>query len=182
MRDHEPISMFSALRIRTRLPLSWYRLSILVVIVDQLSKVLASNHLEFNTPLVLLPVFNITLHHNYGAAFSFLADSGGWQRWLFSAIAIGVGAFLAVWMARLKRNQTLLMASLALVLGGAIGNVIDRLRFGYVVDFLSVHWDSHYFPTFNIADSAITIGAALLLLDMLRNPHHHGSTQGGAAK
>lgn len=175
MRDHQPISLFSALRIRTRLPLGWYRFAIVVVIVDQLTKLFATMHLEFNVPHEILPVLNLTLHHNTGAAFSFLYDAGGWQRWLFSAIALAAGVFISIWMARLKRGQTLLMASLALVLGGAIGNVIDRLRFGYVVDFISVHWHEHAFPTFNIADSAITVGAALLLLDMLLHPQNHDS-------
>jgi signal peptidase II len=177
MRDHDrPISMFGALRFRTRLPMNWYRLSILVIIVDQLTKLWASTALEYNVPKVILPFFDIVLHHNTGAAFSFLHDAGGWQRWLFSAIALVVSAGLAVWMARLKRGQTLLMASLSLVLAGAIGNVIDRLRFGHVVDFISVHYAEVYrFPTFNIADAAITIGAALMVLDMVRNPHNHGS-------
>lgn len=182
-RKDEPISMFSALRFRTRLPMNWYRLAVVLIIVDQLTKVWVSATLAYDTPKVILPILNITLHHNTGAAFSFLHDAGGWQRWLFSAIALVVGAGIAIWMARLKRGQTLLMASLALVLAGAIGNVIDRLRFGYVVDFISVHYGDAYFPTFNIADSAITIGAILMLLDMVRNPQNHGSAQrDGSAK
>lgn len=177
MRDHDrPISMFSALRFRTRLPMNWYRLAIVLVIVDQLTKMWVTNALEYGVPKVILPFFDLLLHHNTGAAFSFLHDAGGWQRWLFSAIALIVGVGIAVWMARLKRGQTLLMASLALVLAGAIGNVIDRLRFGYVVDFISVHYaDVYRFATFNIADTAITIGAVLMLLDMVRNPHNHGA-------
>lgn len=182
MRNEGPISLFSALRFKTRLPLGWYRFAVVVVIVDQVTKLLATMMLEYNVPKVILPFFNITLHHNTGAAFSFLSDAGGWQRWLFSAIALVVGAFIAVWMARLKRGQTLLMSSLALVLGGAIGNVIDRVRFGYVVDFISVHYADYYFPTFNIADSAISVGAALMLLDMVRNPQNHNSTGSEAAK
>jgi signal peptidase II len=181
--DGEPISMFSALRFRTRLPMNWYRLAVVLVIVDQLTKVWATATLEYNTPKVVLPILNITLHHNTGAAFSFLHDAGGWQRWLFSGIALVVGAGIAIWMARLKRGQVLLMASLALVLAGALGNVIDRLRFGYVVDFISVHYGDAYFPTFNIADSAITIGAILMLLDMVRNPQNHASaTRDGSAQ
>jgi signal peptidase II len=135
--------------------------------------------LQYGVPVVILPVFNFTLQHNTGAAFSFLHDAGGWQRWLFSAIAIVVGIGIAVWMARLKRGQTLLMASLALILGGALGNVVDRLRFGYVVDFISVHYADYYFPAFNVADSAISIGAGLLLLDMLLHPQHHNSSRDG---
>lgn len=177
MRDNEPISMFSALRFKTRLPLTWYRLAVIVIIVDQLVKMWATLALEYGVPKVILPVFNITLQHNTGAAFSFLHDAGGWQRWLFSAIALVVGLVIIVWMARLKRGQSLLMASLTLVLGGALGNVIDRLRFGYVVDFISVHYGDHYFPAFNIADSAITIGAGLMLLDMVLHPQHHNSSR-----
>jgi signal peptidase II len=181
MRDDRPgngqfISMFSALRFRTRLPMNWYRLAIVLVIIDQLTKLWASTALDYNEPVPILPFFDIVLHHNTGAAFSFLHDAGGWQRWLFSAIAGGVGIGIVIWMARLKRGQTLLMTSLTLVLGGAIGNVIDRVRFGYVVDFISIYWpDLYRFPTFNFADSAITIGAALMLLDMVRNPQNHGS-------
>lgn len=177
MRDNEPISLFSALRFKTRLPLGWYRFAVVVVIVDQIAKLWATMTLQYGIPKVILPVFNFTLQHNTGAAFSFLHDAGGWQRWLFSAIALIVGVALMVWMARLKRGQTLLMTSLALVLGGALGNVVDRLRFGYVVDFISVHYADYYFPAFNVADSAITIGAGLLLLDMLLNPHHHSSSE-----
>jgi signal peptidase II len=177
MRENEPISMFSALRFKTRLPLGWYRLAVVLVIVDQLAKMWASLTLEYGVPKVILPVFNFTLQHNTGAAFSFLHDAGGWQRWLFSAIALIVGAVIVVWMTRLKRGQTLLMASLTLVLGGALGNVIDRLRFGYVVDFISVHYADYFFPAFNIADAAITIGAALMLLDMVLHPQHHNASR-----
>ncbi len=177
MRDHEPISMFSALRFNTRLPMGWYRLAIVVVILDQLTKLWATFALQYGVPVVVLPVFNFTLQHNTGAAFSFLHDAGGWQRWFFSVIAIVVGIGIAIWMTRLKRGQTLLMTSLTLLLGGAVGNVIDRLRFGYVVDFISVHYSEYYFPAFNIADAAITIGAGLLLLDMVLNPHNHKSAE-----
>jgi signal peptidase II len=180
MRDHEPISMFSALRFKTRLPLGWYRLAVVVVIIDQLTKLWATYSLAYGVPRVLLPVFNLTLQHNTGAAFSFLHNAGGWQRWFFSAIAVVVGTGIVVWMTRLKRGQTLLMSSLTLLLGGAFGNVIDRLRFGYVVDFISVHYHDYYFPAFNIADSAITLGAGLLLLDMLLHPQNHRSTDGEA--
>jgi signal peptidase II len=180
MRNDGPISLFSALRFKTRLPLGWYRLAIVMVIIDQLAKLWATMTLQYGVPVVILPVFNFTLQHNTGAAFSFLHDAGGWQRWLFSAIAIIVGIGIAIWMARLKRGQTMLMASLALILGGALGNVVDRLRFGYVVDFISVHYADYYFPAFNVADSAITIGAGLLLLDMLLHPQHHNTSRGGA--
>lgn len=169
-------------RIKTRLPMNWYRLAIIVVLIDQLVKRWASDRFEFGEPLQLLPVLDLTLAHNTGAAFSFLHDAGGWQRWLFTGIAGVVGGGIAIWMARLKPNQSLLLGSLALVLGGAIGNLIDRMRLGYVVDFISVHWQDHYFPAFNIADSAITIGAILLILDMYLHPHHHNSSSGEGAK
>ncbi len=163
------------LKIKTQLPMLWYRIAILVVIIDQLVKRWVSYNLKFRPPIELLPVLELGYAENKGAAFSFLHDAGGWQRWLFAGIALVVGIGIAIWMARLKRDQGLLLASLALVLGGALGNLIDRLRFGYVVDFISAHWGDHYFPAFNIADSAITIGAGLMLLDMILNPHHHDS-------
>lgn len=165
----------AGLNVKTRLPLVWYRLAIIIVLVDQLVKRWVSATLQFQPPIKLLPVLELTYAENTGAAFSFLHDAGGWQRWFFTGIAAVVGIGIAIWMARLKREQRLLLASLALVLGGAIGNLIDRMRFGYVVDFIAAHWGEHYFPAFNIADSAITIGAGLMLLDMMLNPHHHSS-------
>ena len=117
----------------------------------------------------VLPVLDIILTYNTGAAFSFLADASGWQRWLFVLLALGVSAALIVWMRRLSaRIHGLLACGLALIVGGALGNMIDRLTTGRVVDFIHVHWGRAYFPAFNIADSAITIGAALLLLDAWR--------------
>jgi signal peptidase II len=110
-------------------------------------------------------VLEITRYHNTGAAFSFLADAAGWQRWLFTALAIIVSTALVVWLRRIDRGDTALASSVALILAGALGNVIDRLRLGHVIDFIHFHWGEHYFPAFNVADSAITIGAALLLLD-----------------
>lgn len=153
----------------------WYGLALLVVAIDHLTKWLATARLAYGDPVEILPVFNLMLVHNTGAAFSFLADAGGWQRWLFAVLAIGVSVFIAVWLARL-RNAPLLSAALAFVLGGAVGNLVDRLWQGYVVDFISLHYQDWYFPAFNIADMAITLGAALLLLDMLMNPHNHASS------
>ena len=170
------------LRFKTTLPMNWYRLAIIVVILDQLAKRWVSATLQFQPPIRLLPVLDLVYAENPGAAFSFLHDAGGWQRWLFTAIAAVVGTGIAIWMARLKSDQRLLLSSLALILGGAVGNLIDRLRFGHVVDFISAHWGPHYFPAFNIADSAITIGAGLLLLDMFLNPQHHNSQSKEAAK
>ena len=145
----------------------WLLLSAIVVLLDQLTKGYISRRygeFEFTT---VLPVLDITRMHNVGAAFSFLADASGWQRWLFIALAVGVSIAIVVWLFRMPRSKVLLAAGLSLVLGGAIGNVIDRIRLGYVVDFIHFHWDRAYFPAFNVADSAITVGAACLLLDAL---------------
>jgi len=145
--------------------LVWLWLSLLVVGLDQISKQLATAFLEYARPVELLSVFDLTLLHNTGAAFSFLASAGGWQRWLFALLAAGVSAVLIVWLKRLKANETWLAIALALVLGGALGNLYDRVVLGYVVDFISVHYQSYYFPAFNLADSGITIGAVMLIID-----------------
>ena len=150
-------------------PYWWaYSLALLVLALDQGSKALAQTLLDYAQPVPVFSWFNLTLHYNEGAAFSFLSDAGGWQRWLFTGLAVVVSSVLVVWIWRLSREQTLLALALALVLGGAVGNVIDRMLLGHVVDFISVHYAGRYFPTFNIADSAISIGAALLLLDGFR--------------
>ena len=148
----------------------WLPLAIGVIVLDQASKAWMVQHFRIFESVHLLPVLDITLMFNTGAAFSFLSDASGWQKWLFVALALGVGAAILVWLRRLRaRSQGLLCCSLTLILGGAIGNVIDRLRIGHVVDFISAHWGrEHYFPAFNVADSAITIGAILLLLDAWR--------------
>jgi signal peptidase II len=149
----------------------WLLLSAFVVLADQLTKSYITQHygeFEFTT---VLPILDITRMHNVGAAFSFLATASGWQRWLFIALAVGVSLAIIVWLWRMPRGEHhLLAAGLALVLGGAIGNVIDRIRLGHVVDFIHFHWDRAYFPAFNVADSAITVGAACLLLDALLEP------------
>jgi signal peptidase II len=148
----------------------WLLLSALVVLADQLSKSYITRHygeFEFTT---VLPILDITRMHNVGAAFSFLATASGWQRWLFISLAVIVSIGIVVWLYRMPRSHGLLACGLALVLGGAIGNVIDRIRLGAVVDFIHFHWDRAYFPAFNIADSAITVGAACLILDALLEP------------
>jgi signal peptidase II len=148
----------------------WLILSALVVLVDQLTKSYITSHygeFEFTT---VLPVLDITRMHNVGAAFSFLAGASGWQRWLFIVLAVAVSVAIIVWLLRMPPSKVLLAAGLSLVLGGAIGNVIDRIRLGYVIDFIHFHWDRAYFPAFNVADSAITVGAAFLLLDALFEP------------
>jgi len=150
-------------------PLRWLWLSLAVIVADLGSKVLASAMLAYASPVEVLPVFNLTLLHNTGAAFSFLAEHAGWQRWLFAIIAIGASVGLTVWMRRLRAGETLLAVALALIIGGALGNLYDRLVHGYVVDFLSFHWGQAYFPAFNLADVAITLGAIGLIIESLRD-------------
>jgi len=145
----------------------WYLLSLAVIVLDHITKYIASTNLEYAQLVPLLPVLDLTLLHNKGAAFSFLSDAGGWQRWFFMAVAIGVSAWIALWLSRLPAQKRWLAASLALILGGAVGNLIDRLVQGYVVDFIFVHWGEHYFPAFNVADSAITVGAIMMMIDVL---------------
>jgi len=151
-----------------RSALSWLLLAVLAIVADQASKAwILARFQEFET-FTLLPVLDISRWHNQGAAFSFLAGAGGWQRWLFTAFAVVVSGVIVVWLRRLDGvQQRRLAAALTLVMGGAIGNVIDRIHHGFVVDFIVVHWNAHYFPAFNVADSCITIGAGLLILDAL---------------
>ena len=151
--------------------LAWLWLSLLVFVVDQASKFYFDNSLSMYQQIVIIPdYFSWTLAYNTGAAFSFLADAAGWQRWFFAAIALVVSVVLVVWLKRLKPGETWLAVALALVLGGALGNLVDRVVFGHVVDFILVHWQHRwYFPAFNVADMAITGGAILLALDMFKS-------------
>ena len=137
----------------------------LVLLLDQLSKQVVIANMQLFDSIELLPVFNLTYVRNYGAAFSFLSDAGGWQRWFFTLIAVVISIVLAVWLAKNKPEQAKLNLALTLVLGGAIGNLIDRSVYGYVIDFLHVYYQNWHYPAFNIADSAICIGAALLIWD-----------------
>ena len=150
--------------------LGWLVLSVLVLVIDQVSKAHFEGSLEMFQQIVVIPdYFSWTLAYNTGAAFSFLADGGGWQRWLFALIAVVVSAVLVVWLKRLGRDDTWLAIALALVLGGALGNLYDRIALGHVIDFILVHWQNrHYFPAFNFADSAICVGAIMLALDMFK--------------
>lgn len=150
-------------------PLRWLWLAVLVIVLDLATKAMASAWLSYGQPVEILPVFNLTLLHNTGAAFSFLAGHAGWQRWFFAVVAIGASIGLAVWMKRLRANETLLAISLALIIGGALGNLYDRVIHGYVVDFLSFYWGRYYFPAFNLADVAITLGAFGLIWESLRD-------------
>ncbi len=146
----------------------WLWLSLLIFLLDQGSKYLADEYLTYMQAVELLPVFDLTLVYNSGAAFSFLADAGGWQRWLFSGLALIVSLVLLLWIRRLDSTERLMAIALALILGGATGNLFDRITLGYVIDFISLHYQNYYFPSFNIADSAISLGAAVLVLDMLK--------------
>jgi signal peptidase II len=147
--------------------LKWYWLSIFVIVLDQATKIAVNATMRLYESIPLIPFFNLTYVHNTGAAFSFLSEAGGWQRWFFAGLALVISIFIAIWLARLKKHETLLAISLALILGGAIGNLIDRLAYGYVIDFLDVYYQAWHWPAFNIADSAITIGVALMLLESL---------------
>lgn len=151
-----------------RTALVWLWLALAVFLLDQATKQLAEALLLYGKPVYLLPVLDFTLLYNPGAAFSFLADQGGWQRWLFTGISIGISLMLVVWLKRLPREQMWLPAALTLILGGAIGNLFDRVVYGHVIDFISVHWERSYFPAFNLADSAITVGAFMMGIDVIR--------------
>lgn len=150
----------------------FFVISIFILVADQWLKRYLSGLLSLCEPgqcesIVLLPFFKLTLLHNEGAAFSFLDDAGGWQRWFLSGVSILVSAFIAVWLWRSREREMLLSYALCIILGGAIGNLVDRVMQGYVVDFFVLHYQHWYFPAFNIADAAITVGATLLILDML---------------
>ena len=147
----------------------WLPLTAVVVVADQAVKAWMVHHFAPFERVQLLPVLDIVLTYNTGAAFSFLSQASGWQRWLFVLLALGVSLALIVWMRRLQaRVHGLLAAGLALIVGGALGNMIDRLTIGRVVDFIHVHAGRAYFPAFNVADSAITVGAVVLLIDAWR--------------
>lgn len=144
----------------------WWFISLLVFVLDYLSKWWIESSLHYAEEIAVLPVFDLTLRYNTGAAFSFLAGAGGWQRWFFSVIAIAVIIGLSWRLVKISRSRTLEAWALSFILGGALGNLFDRLAYGHVVDFLQFHWqNAWYFPAFNLADSAITVGVALMLLD-----------------
>lgn len=143
----------------------WLWLSLAVVILDQATKYMALAYLQFGHPVAVIPFLNFRLAFNPGAAFSFLSDAGGWQRWFFVVLTLGVTVFLLTWLLRLRPPARLLGLALSLIIGGAVGNLVDRLRFGYVVDFIDFYVDNWHWPTFNVADSAITVGVAFMLLD-----------------
>lgn len=143
----------------------WLWLSLLTLILDQGSKLAIDKSMQLYQSIPVIPYFNLTYVHNTGAAFSFLSEAGGWQRWFFAGLALVISVVIAIWLVRLKRHETLLAVALALVLGGAVGNLIDRLVYGYVIDFLDVYYQDWHWPAFNIADSAITLGVILMLVE-----------------
>ncbi len=145
--------------------LKWLWLSLLALALDQGSKLYIDGTMQLYQSIPLMPSFSLTYVHNTGAAFSFLSEAGGWQRWFFAGLALVMSIGIAFWLARLQKHEKLLAVSLALVLGGAIGNLIDRLAYGYVIDFLDVYYGTWHWPAFNIADSAITVGVALMLAE-----------------
>lgn len=145
--------------------LKWLWLSLLAVILDQGSKLAIASSMQLYQSISIMPFFNLTYVHNTGAAFSFLSEAGGWQRWFFAGLALVISGVIAVWLARLKQHETLLAVALSLVLGGAMGNLIDRLVYGYVIDFLDVYYQTWHWPAFNVADSAITLGVMLMLAE-----------------
>ena len=146
--------------------LPWLGLALIILIADQFTKVLVVGYYKLGDSTTVTSFFNLVRWHNVGAAFSFLAGAAGWQRWFFTAIGLAAALFI-LWMLKSHAGQKLFSFALACILGGAIGNVIDRLAYGYVVDFLQLHYAGWYFPSFNLADSAITIGATALILDEL---------------
>jgi signal peptidase II len=160
--SQEPRVMF-----QNPLAFIWLLLSVLVVVLDLWTKDLATQTLTLYRPVELTPWLNMTLAHNYGAAFSFLSEAGGWQRWFFTVLSSLVTVVLIVWLLRLSAREKLTAAALGLIIGGAVGNLADRINHGYVVDFIDVYYRDWHWPAFNLADSAITCGVVLLLIDGL---------------
>ena len=166
-------------RASARFRIACFAIAAAVAGLDQWTKQLAEGALDRARPVELLPVLDLNLHYNTGAAFSILSQAGGWQRWFLSALALIVSAIIALWLCRLGRSERLTGLGLAFILGGALGNLWDRIALGYVVDFISAHWGGAYFPAFNVADAAITTGAVLLIIDTARS---YKSPTGAAGK
>lgn len=148
-------------------------LATVIVLLDQLTKSLAVSALDYAVPHTVFPGFDFLLVHNPGAAFSFLSQAGGWQRWILAGIAAGASVFITVWLTRLPKTQLLLGLALACILGGALGNLYDRVALGYVIDFISVYRGEWRFATFNVADVSLNVGAALMVLDIVRGKPSH---------
>lgn len=160
-----------------KIMLRWLWLSLVVIILDQLSKQLVESSFMVFETLPVMPFLNLTLAYNEGAAFSFLADQGGWQRWLFVLLATAVTGVLVVWLGRLQPADRLVGLALALIIGGAMGNLIDRLLFGHVIDFIDAYYGDWHWPAFNLADSAIFLGVVLMLLDAFRAGRSGGEVE-----
>jgi len=161
------MSADKSVRMSRKRLLQWLALAVAVVVLDQASKYTAEYLLHYQIPVPVLPSLNWFLSYNPGAAFSFLSDAGGWQRWFFTIMALVVSTGIAIWLSRLPDSSKWEALSLTLILGGAMGNVIDRMVLGHVIDFIQVYYDTWYFPTFNLADSAISVGVAILIIDSL---------------
>jgi signal peptidase II len=163
--------------------MKWLWLSVITIILDQLTKYMAEAELILHKPVAVIPgFFNFTLLYNKGAAFSFLSDAGGWQRILFVSLSTVISIFLFFWLRQIARDEEqkhnqILQIAISLILGGAIGNLIDRAMTGEVVDFIQVYYSTYYFPAFNIADSAITLGAGLLILDLFLETRRQGKQE-----
>ena len=151
----------------------WLGLALVVIVLDQFAKTLILGNFQLGDSRHVTPFFNVVRVHNTGAAFSFLAGAAGWQRWFFITLGVVAAGFI-VWMLRSHPTQKLFCFAVTMIMGGALGNVIDRLLHSYVVDFIQVHWRGWYFPSFNLADSAITLGAILLIADELRRVRRGG--------
>lgn len=147
--------------------LKWLWLSLVVVGLDQVSKLWVVSNFRLYESISLLPSLNLTYVQNTGAAFSFLSTAGGWQRWFFVGIALVATIVLTIWLARLKSNERWMAATLSLILGGAIGNLYDRIAYAYVIDFIDVYYETWHWPVFNVADSAISIGVVMMLVDIV---------------
>lgn len=147
--------------------LPWLGWALVVLVLDQITKLLIINTYQWGESTAYTGFFNLVRAHNHGAAFSFLAGAGGWQRWFFTALGVGAAVFI-VWMLRSHPGQKLFAFALSSILGGALGNVLDRVMYGYVIDFLDFHWANWHFPAFNVADCGITLGAMALIFDELR--------------
>ena len=151
----------------------WLGLALVVIVLDQFTKTLILGYFQLGDSRAVTSFFNVVRVHNTGAAFSFLAGAAGWQRWFFVTLGLVATGFI-VWMLRSHPAQKLFCFAVTMIMGGALGNVVDRLLHGYVVDFIQVHWRGWYFPSFNVADSAITLGAILLIVDELRRVRRAG--------
>ncbi|OGV49946.1 MAG: signal peptidase II [Legionellales bacterium RIFCSPHIGHO2_12_FULL_42_9] len=147
----------------------WFLLSVFIVMADQLTKYMAEVQLTAYQPFPVLPMFNLTLAYNTGAAFSFLSHAGDWHRWFFAGFSFCMSVFFVVWMVRLPAKACLQLTAISLILGGTLGNFFDRLFSGHVIDFIQLYYHQYYWPVFNLADSAICVGAVLLLLDLSKN-------------